>query len=53
MDYTLSDGTYYKVIDSEKQVVVVGELKEGEVLSTILDVEFITEGEYLEAQASL
>lgn len=53
MDYTISDGTYYKVIDSEKQVVLIGELKENEILSTILDVEFITEGEYIEAQNDL
>lgn len=48
MNYTIENGQYYKVIDAENNIIL-GELGEGDVLSTIHQVTFITEEEYLEA----
>ncbi|MCT3661031.1 hypothetical protein HZR00_00690 [Elizabethkingia anophelis] len=44
-DYYTTDGIYYKLCE-DGQVVRVGKIEEGQKLSTIQKVEFITEKEY-------
>ena len=47
MNYTIKDGQFYKVTDKDAGVFIgVGELKESDVLSTIHNVEFISEEQY-------
>ena len=47
MNYTIKDGQFYKVTDKDTGVFInVGELKESNVLSTIHNVEFISEEQY-------
>ena len=47
MNYTIKDGQFYKVTDKDTGVLLsVGELKESNVLSTIHNVEFISEEQY-------
>ena len=47
MNYTIKDGQFYKVTDKDTGVFVsVGELKESIILSTIHNVEFISEEQY-------
>lgn len=46
-DYTNENGQYYKVIDQDtKSIISFGELNDGDILSTIHDVEFLTKIEY-------
>ena len=54
MNYTRTDGHYYKVI-SDNEIIIFGELETGQILSTIKEVVFINESEYnelVEAQAN-
>lgn len=47
MNYTIKDGQFYKVTDKDTCVFIsVGELKESNVLSTVHNVEFISEEQY-------
>lgn len=47
MDYTIENGIYYKVVDAEtKEVITIGELSKNNILSTIHEVEFLTEEEF-------
>lgn len=47
MDYTIENGKYYKVVDAKtKEVITTGELGKNSILSTIHEVEFLTEDEY-------
>lgn len=47
MNYTINDGKYYKVVDvNTKEEIARGEIGEGDLLSTIHDVIWITEEEY-------
>lgn len=47
-DYTIENGQYYKVTDKDtKSIISFGELKEGDVLSTIHKVEFINDQEFM------
>lgn len=47
MNYTIKDGQFYKVTDKDTGVFIsVGELKESNALSTIHNVEFISEEQY-------
>lgn len=52
MNYTKTDGKYYKVI-SDSEIITFGELETGQVLSTIKEVVFISESEYNELSAAL
>lgn len=52
MNYTRTDGKYYKVI-SDNGIITFGELETGQVLSTIKEVVFISESEYNELSAAL
>lgn len=47
MNYTKTDGHYYKVI-SDNGIITFGELETGQILSTIKEVIFISESEYNE-----
>jgi len=48
MDYTIENGVFYKVLDSETgELITFGKIESGNVLSTIHPVEWITENEYL------
>ena len=47
MNYTRTDGKYYKVI-SDNEIITFGELETGQILSTIKEVVFISESEYNE-----
>ena len=52
MNYTRTDGKYYKVI-SDNEIITFGEFETGQILSTIREVVFISKSEYgelLEAQ---
>ena len=53
MNYTITDGQYYKVTEGDT-LITYGKLEEGQVFSTIKTVTFITEEEYnrLEAEES-
>lgn len=47
MDYTIENGRYYKVVDAKtKEVITTGELSKNSTLSTIQEVEFLTEEEF-------
>lgn len=47
MEYSLSDGEYYKVIDADSgDMITFDRLTDGVILSTINVVEFITKDEY-------
>lgn len=47
MNYTIKDGQFYKVTDKDTGVfIIVGELKESNVLSTIHNVEFISKEQF-------
>lgn len=47
MDYTIENGRYYKVVDAKtKEIITIGELSNNAVLSTIHEVEFLTEEEF-------
>ena len=47
MNYTIKDGQFYKVTDKGTGVFIsMGELKESNTLSTIHNVEFISEEQY-------
>lgn len=48
-DYTTADGIYYKLYEPG-QAVRVGKIEEGQKLSTIQNVEFITEEDYNSAK---
>lgn len=46
-DYTITDGQFYKVIDKDTgAVITMGELSDTNTLSTIHNVEFISEEQY-------
>lgn len=46
-DYTLTDGQFYKVTDKDSgAVITIGELYDTNTLSTIHNVEFISEEQY-------
>lgn len=46
-DYTITDGQFYKVIDKDTgAVITIGELSDTSTLSTIHNVEFISEEQY-------
>lgn len=45
MNYTRTDGRYYKVI-SNGEIITFGELETGQILSTIKEMVFISESEY-------
>lgn len=46
-DYSINDGQFYKVTDKNtNQVIGYGELSDSEKLSTIHNVEFISEEQY-------
>ena len=46
-DYTLADGKFYKVTDKDSRAVItIGELSDTNTLSTIHNVEFISEEQY-------
>ncbi|MEN8927134.1 hypothetical protein ABF359_17700 [Acinetobacter baumannii] len=46
-DYTITDGQFYKVIDKDTgAVITMGELSDTNTLSTIHNVEFISEKQY-------
>lgn len=46
MDYTIENGIYYKVENENGELITFGELKEGEVLSTIETVIFLSKEEF-------
>ena len=49
MDYTNDKGRFYKVEDAKSgKLITFGELRTGNILSTIHKVIFISEEEYLE-----
>ena len=52
MNYTRTDGKYYKVI-FDNEIITFGELETGQILSTIKEVVFISESEYNELSAAL
>ena len=52
MNYTRTDGKYYKVI-SDNWIITFGELETGQILSTIKEVVFISESEYNELNTAL
>ena len=44
MDYTIENGRYYKVVDTKtKELIATGELSKNGILSTIHEVQFLTE----------
>lgn len=46
-DYTIQNGQYYKVTDKDSgKLISIGELNDGDILSTIHDVKFLTKIEY-------
>ncbi|ARG36242.1 hypothetical protein ACT4VK_08870 [Acinetobacter baumannii] len=46
-DYTITDGQFYKVLDKDTgAVITMGELSDTNTLSTIHNVEFISEEQY-------
>ncbi len=46
-DYTLADGKFYKVTDKDSgAAITIGELSDTNALSTIHNVEFISEEQY-------
>ena len=46
-DYTLADGKFYKVTDKDSgAAITIGELSDTNTLSTIHNVEFISEEQY-------
>ncbi|MDC4027939.1 hypothetical protein [Acinetobacter baumannii] len=46
-DYTITDGQFYKVLDKDTgEVITMGELSDTNTLSTIHNVEFISEEQY-------
>ena len=46
-DYTLADGKFYKVTDKDSgATIAIGELSDTNTLSTIHNVEFISEEQY-------
>lgn len=46
-DYTLADGKFYKVTDKDSgAAIAIGELSDTNTLSTIHNVEFISEEQY-------
>ncbi|WP_149930858.1 hypothetical protein [Acinetobacter soli] len=47
-DYTIQNGQYYKVTDKDSgKLISIGELNDGDILSTIHDVEFMDHHEYM------
>ena len=51
MDYTLQEGEYYKVMEGES-MQSYGRLEDGQILSTIHTVIWITEEDYLALEAA-
>ena len=47
MDYTLEDGKYFKILNTNDELLTFGRLIIGQILSTIHNVVFITKSEYL------
>lgn len=47
MDYTLEDGKYFKILNTNDELLTFGRLMLGQILSTIHNVIFITRSEYL------
>ena len=50
MDYTYENGRYYKVLDAFGNIITIGELTEGLVLSTLKEVVFISKEEFDELE---
>lgn len=47
MYYTLEDGKYFKILNTNDELLTFGRLMIGQILSTIHNVVFITRSEYL------